>query len=55
MGKLLVRFCEGLECNSRYGSHIVAPLGNQADNRENKPLPKSRGVSFLLKKADCPG
>jgi len=49
VGKLLVRFCEGLERDSRYGSNIVAPTGNQADNGENKPLPKSRGVSFLLK------
>ena len=49
MGKLLVRFCEGLERDSGYGGHIVAPPGNQADNGENKPLPKPRGVSFLLK------
>ena len=48
MGKLLVRFCEGLERDSGYGGHIVAPPGNQADNGENKPLPKPRGVSFLL-------
>jgi hypothetical protein len=48
--KTLVRFCEGLECDSWYGGHIVAPPGNQVDNGENKPLPKPRGVSFLLKK-----
>ena len=31
-----------------YGGHIVAPLQNQAGNRENKPQPVGSGETRLL-------
>ena len=33
---------EGPGNNRRYGCNIVAPPGNQAANRENKPQPAAR-------------
>jgi hypothetical protein len=48
LGKPLVRFCEGSGYNSGHGRDIVAPLGNQAANRENKLRPKVWGVPDLL-------
>jgi hypothetical protein len=42
MGNPLVRFWEGPGHNRRYGCNIVAPPGNQAANRENKPQPAAR-------------
>jgi len=48
MGNPLVRFCEGLGNNRRYGWNIVAPPGNQAVNRENKPEPTATEGPSLL-------
>ena len=52
LGKPLVRFCEGSGYNSGHGRDIVAPLGNQAANRENKLRPKVWGVPDLLETPD---
>jgi hypothetical protein len=52
LGKPLVRFCEGSGYNSGHGRDIVAPLGNQAANRENKLRPKVWGVPDLLETHD---
>ena len=47
MGKPLVRFCEGLECDPRYGSYIVAPPGNQADTEKtNRFLRRGESPSY---------
>jgi hypothetical protein len=47
VGKPLVRFCEGLECDPRYGSYIVAPPGNQADTEKtNRFLSRGESPSY---------
>ena len=50
LGKPLVRFCEGLECNSGDGGNIVAPPRKQAANSEHQPPPVVRAVSSLLER-----
>ena len=45
---LQVRFCEEPGNEAGHGRHRVAPSGNQAANRENKPRPKRRQVPGLL-------
>ncbi len=47
-GNPLVRFREGSGDNLGCGRNIVAPPGNQAENRENKHRPNVRGVPDLL-------
>ncbi len=53
MGKPLVRFCEGLECDPWYGGYIVAPPGNQADTEKtNRFLRRGESPSYSKNPTD---
>jgi hypothetical protein len=48
MGNPLVRFCEGLGNDRRYGRNIVAPPGNQAETEKTNLGLQPRKVPSLL-------
>jgi hypothetical protein len=53
LGNPLVRFCEGLRYNRRYGWDIVAPPGNQAETEKTNASLRPAGDLSLLDKREA--